>query len=203
LKNKKEDKPMNNEIAAIIAELENEEVKEITIETANEIEITDAETEVVVEEEELMEDDVLIEDRPPVTVHTYKIGDAAMLTANAVNITGSAIPEHYKNKKIYIRAIRNGNYGFSINPTGKTSGFVVQPEHLVPYTEEMIIKKPFDSYIILTNADNINVKSKPTHNSNTLKTIQNNHLYTVIGEHNDWCHLKTGGWIPMTAVKKI
>ena len=40
-------------------------------------------------------------------------------------------------------------------------------------------------------------------NSKTLKTIRYNGLFTVIGEKDNWGHLKIGGWIPLYKVKKL
>lgn len=194
---------MDNEIAALIAEMENEEQKDETIllETVSaDDEILPLDTDA---SEEEFEDDVLVEDRAPVEVKTYNIGDIVMLTSNATDAAGNTIPSCYKNTKIYIRGIKNGCYSFSTKPTGRTSGFLVKPEYIIPHTEKQIVEETFKPYLILVKVDKLDIKSKPMANSNTLKTIHYDGLYTVVGEKNGWGHLKIGGWIPLDDTKII
>ena len=180
----------NEEIAEIIAEMERK-AEAVVVE------------EVEVPVEEIIEDDVLVEDRPPVEVRTYEIGDAVVIAKNAVNVAGNDLPDRYKGVKVYIRTIKNGCYGFSINKTGRTSGFLVKPEYLTPYVENAVIKEEFNSYLVLVKVDELDIKSRPDETSKTLKTIHRDGLFTVVDEHNGWGHLKIGGWIPLDTVKRI
>ena len=196
---------MDNEIAALIKEMEKEEeldaiVAEVTAPFDNDAEEI---IEIVVPEVELMEDDVLVEDKPAVEVRTYAIGDAVILASNAVSISGSNIPDKYKGVKVYVRTIRAGGYGFSTSKTGRTCGFLVNPEYLTPYTENAIAVNTFKSYLILVKTDELDIKSRPIATSKTLKTIHRDGLFTVVDEKDNWGHLKIGGWIPLDQVRKI
>ena len=201
---------MDNEIAALIKEMEKEEeLDEIVAEVTAPFEVLtlddDAEeiVEITIPEEELMEDDVLIENPYELEIKTYNIGDAVTLSANAVNISGSEIPDRYKQKKVYIRTIKNEHYGFSINKTGRTSGFLVNAKYLTPYTDEKIEIPEFDSYLIAIDVDALDIKSRPVQTSNTLKVAHKNDLYTIIEEKNNWGHLKFGGWIPLDKTRIV
>ena len=173
----------NDDIAEFLAEMETEEVISV--------------------ENEVIEDDVLVENRPVVEPRVYNIGDAVVLSANAVNAAGSSIPDRYKSVKVYIRSVKNDCYGFSLNKTGRTSGFLVKSEYLTPYVENIAPKEEFKNYLVLIKADELNIKSKPDTASNTLKTIHRDGLFTIVGEHNGWGHLKIGGWIPLDQVRKL
>lgn len=201
---------MDNEIAALIKEMEKEEefddlVTEVTV--PFEVPTVDSDAEEIVEiaipEEELMEDDVLIENPYELEIKTYNIGDAVMLSANAINISGAAIPDRYKQTKVYVRTIKNEHYGFSINKTGRTSGFLVHPKYLTPYTEEKTNTPEFDSYLIAIDVDALEIKSRPIQTSSTLKIAHKNDLYTIIDEKNNWGHLKFGGWIPLDKTRIV
>ena len=61
----------------------------------------------------------------------------------------------------------------------------------------------FKPYLILVKVDNLDIKSRPIESSNTLKTIHRDGLYTIIGEKNNWGHLKIGGWVPLDSVHKL
>jgi ribosomal protein L21E len=190
----------NEEIAEIIAKME----KEAEAVVVEEVEVPVEENiKIEVPVEEIIEDDVLVEDRPPVEVRTYEIGDAVVIAKNAVNVAGNDLPDRYKGVKVYIRTIKNGCYGFSINKTGRTSGFLVKPEYLTPYVENAVIKEEFHSYLMLVKVDELDIKSRPDETSKTLKTIHRDGLFTVVDEHNGWGHLKIGGWIPLDKVKRI
>ena len=195
------------ELDALIAELEakkdEDEAIDITTVSLDEGSEDEIYVNIEVAEEELIEDDVLIEDKAPVEVKNYNVGDMVMLTSNATDIAGNAIPSCYKNTKVYIRGMKNGCYGFSAKPTGRTSGFLVKPEYIIPYIEQQIIEEAFKPYLILVKVDKLDIKSKPMANSNTLKTIHRDGLYTVVGEKNGWGHLKIGGWIPLDSIKKL
>ena len=183
----------DTEIAAIIAEMENENEEKINIHVEENPET----------EERYFEDDILIENNPAVEVKTYNIGDPVVLSENAVNITGAEIPAKFKQVKVYIRTIKNGCYGFSLNKTGKTSGFLVKPEYINSYIKNQKPEKEFKSYLILVKTDELNIKSQPNETSKTLKTIHKDGLYTIVDEYNNWGHLKIGGWIPLDYVKKL
>ena len=93
---------MNNEIADLIAEIEKEEEFDniVTEVTAPFEGLTlDSESEEIVEiavpEAELMEDDVLVE-TDNTAIQQYNIGDTIMLSTDAVNISGSEIPNRFK-----------------------------------------------------------------------------------------------------------
>ena len=84
----------------------------------NENEIAE-QIEAVVEEfvpvEEVIEDDVLVEDRPPVEVPVFKVGDAVKVRPGATYTTGGAIPANILNSKLYVRQVqKNGNYGIGV-----------------------------------------------------------------------------------------
>lgn len=199
---------MNTEIADLIAEIEKEEeFDEIVTEvTAPFEELTldnDAEeiVEINVPEEELIEDDVLVETML-VPTPTFNVGDEVMLTTNATFASGNTIPKSLFNIKLYVCAEKNGNYAVGQRRGGKVLGSI-KPEHLIPYETTTSIASDFKKYLILINEEKAMVKSRPEESSKTLITLPYNGLYTVIGEHNDWCHLKIGGWIPMSAVTKI
>ena len=195
------------ELDALIAELEakndENEVIEITTVSLDEGSEDEIDVNVEVAEEELMEDDVLVEDKAPAEVKNYNIGDIVMLTSNATDAAGNIISSCYKNTKVYIRGMKNGCYSFSTKSTGRTSGFLVKPEYIIPYAEKQIVEEAFKPYLILVKADKLDIKSKPMTNSNTLKTIHRDGLYTVVGEKNGWGHLKIGGWIPLEDTKII
>ena len=147
---------------------------------------------------EIIEDDVLVADRPKVT---FNIGDEVKLIPGATYASGGKIPDILFNTKLFVRQIKNGNYSIGINTVGKISGSV-KPEALVPYTKE-IIADGFEPYLILIKEDNLAIKSRPDHASKTLKTLGFNGLFTVVGEKDGWGHLKIGGWIPLDKVTKL
>ena len=196
----------NDEIAALIAEFEKEdEFDNIVAEVTEPFVVEDApEVEIEVVEEEVIEDDVLVEDRPPVELPKFNIGDAVRLTPNATYLSGSAIPKEMFNSKLYIRQVKNDSYAVGIKTTGRIAGSV-KAEFVVPYVKEVeqIIAPEFNNYTISVRVSDLNVKSRPDVNSKTLKTIHLYGLYTVVGEKDNWGHLKIGGWIPLDSVKKL
>ena len=195
---------MNKEIEEILAEMEAEETAPIEVITTDLIDPIEEEAaeEIEIPAEE-MEDDVLVADRFDAE-RTYNIGDAVMLSADALSPLGAEIPKRFKQVKVYIRSIKNGNYGFSINKTGKTSGFLVSSKYITPYVEEALLAaKGFNPYLVLVKVEHLDIKSKPTSNSKTLKTIHRDGLYTIVDEKDDWGHMKIGGWIPLDCVRKI
>lgn len=172
----------------------------------NENEIAE-QLEAVVEEivpvKEVIEDDVLVEDRPPVEVPVFKVGDAVKVRPGATYTTGGAIPANIVNSKLYVRQVqKNGNYGVGVQMVGRISGSV-KPEDLVAYTTDVVVEKDFNPYLILINVDEVNIKSRPDETSKTLKTIHRNGLFTVVGENEGWGHLKIGGWIPLDSVIQL
>jgi hypothetical protein len=172
--------------------VETEEVVEIDI-----VEDPEVEVEIVeIPEEELMEDDVLVED---IDINTFfKIGDAVKLVPGAKFAAGGNIPANLFNTKLYVRDIKDGRYSIGIRTTGRIAGSV-HPSSIRAYGESvsLIDEEPFETYYISVNENSLDVKSKPTNNSKTLKTIYADDLYTVVGEKNGWGHLKIGGWIPL------
>ena len=160
-----------------------------------------AELEAVVEEimpmEEVIEDDVLVEDRPPVEVPVFKVGDAVKVRPGATYTTGGAIPANILNSKLYVRQVqKNGNYGIGVQMTGRIAGSV-KPEDLVVYTTDAITAADFKPYLVIVKEDGLEVKSRPEVGGKTLTTLHKDCLFTIIGEKNDWGHLKIGGWIPL------
>lgn len=189
----------NNEIDAIIAEMEKEEKFDtIVSEITEPFEITEEN----VIEEEVIEDDVLVEDNPAVIIPKFEIGDAVKLVAGAKYLSGGEIPANLFNSKLYVRTIKNGNYGIAIKTSGRISGSV-EGKYLTEYSAPKAEAAPEISYLVLVKAPELDIKSRPTENSKTLKTIHYNGLFTVIGEKDNWGHLKIGGWIPLDKVKKL
>lgn len=200
---------MNSEIAAIIAEMEKNEVLESEPVVEEAIEVSEPVVEEIVEPvveetieipEPVIEDDVLVEDRPPVPVKTYKIGDEVTLKPGATYVNGAAIPTSMKNSKLYIRSIGENKYGISTKMSGRIPG-AVKPEFIVDYLEPK--EDTSNHYLILVKVENLDIKSRPVENSKTLKTIHFNGLYTIVEEKDGWGHLKIGGWIPLDKVKKL
>lgn len=185
---------MDTEIAAIIAELEKENQEEILIE------------EPVAEEpiEEIIEDDVLVEDKPEPALPIYKVGDTVKLLSDARYINNTSIPNSIKNSKLYIRNVNiNDTYSISTKMSGRTAG-AVHAKYIIPYTEKLTpAEDTSNHYLILVKVKDLNIKSRPDASSKTLKTIHFNGLYTVIEEKNNWGHLKIGGWIPLSDVRKL
>jgi hypothetical protein len=133
-----------------------------------------------------------------------KIGDAVKLVPGAKFAAGGNIPTNLFNTKLYVRDIKDGRYAIARRATGRIAGSV-HPSSIRAYSEivSLIDEEPFENYYISVNENSLDVKSKPTNNSKTLKTIYADDLYTVVGEKNGWGHLKIGGWIPLDKIKKI
>ena len=190
-----ENEILEEEIAVIFDEeemVETEEVAEIEISEDQEVEVKIVE----IPEEELMEDDVLVED---IDINTFfKIGDIVQLVPGAKFAAGGKIPTNLFNTKLYVRDIKDGKYSIGIRATGRIAGSV-HPSSIRAYSEivSLIDEEPFENYYISVNGNSLDIKSKPTNNSKTLKTIYADDLYTVVGEKNGWGHLKIGGWIPL------
>ena len=56
--------------------------------------------------EEIIEDDVLIEDKPATELPKFKMGDTVSLVPGAQYVSGGAIPTSLFNNKIYIRTVK-------------------------------------------------------------------------------------------------
>lgn len=196
---------MDNEIAALIKEIEKEEefdkiVTEVTVPFASD---SDAEeiVEIEIPEEELMEDDVLVAD---IDINSFfKVGDTVQLIPNAKFAAGGTIPAHLFGIKLYVRDIRDGKYSISPRSSGRMAGSV-HPSSLRTYVEKpaneehlLVEEEIFKPYYVIIDAEQLTVRSKPIDNSKNLKTIYKDDLYTVVGEKNGWGHLKIGGWIPL------
>lgn len=153
-------------------------------------------------EEEIIEDDVLVENKPEIPVPVFHIGDEVKLIPGAKYASGGEIPKNLFNSKLYVRTVKNGSYGIGIKTTGRIAGSV-EGKNLIAYTKEVPAAEPEIKYLVLIKAEKLDIKSRPEENSKTLKTIHKGGLYTVIGEKNGWGHLKIGGWIPLDQVKKI
>jgi hypothetical protein len=193
---------MKTEIDEILAELEVEETAPIEVITTDLIDPTEEEIPVEIEvPAEEMEDDVLIENKP-IEEPKFEIGDEVKLIAGATFASGGPIPSNLFNTKLYVRQIKNGNCAISIKPTGRISGSV-KSTSLTKYTDFVEIEDDFDKYYILVKADSVDIKSKPTTNSKTLKTAPYHSFYCVIGEKDGWGHLRTGGWIPLDCARKL
>lgn len=185
--------------------------KKIEIATTEEIiaEIMAEEPVVVVEElnipvvEEIIEDDVLIEDKPVIELPKFKMGDAVSLVPGAQYVSGGTIPANLFNNKIYIRTVKENGYGIAAQATGRVSGTVAHKD-VVAYVENVVIDNKSESvYIALIKDQDVDIKSRPDENSKTLKTLHRNGLFTIVGEKNNWGHLKIGGWIPMSSYRKL
>lgn len=187
------------DIEAIFAEMEKKDEEPI-IDIEEKIEEPVIDIEEKIEEPEIEEDDELVESMV-IEAPIFKIGDAVKLIPGATYATGGAIPNNLFNSKLYVRTSKNGNYGIGVKTTGRISGSVAA-KYLVAYSEE-IKAKPEICYLVLIKADSLDIKSRPDPSSKTLKTLHRNGLFTVVGEKNNWGHLKIGGWIPLEQVKKI
>ena len=185
------DNNIYEEIEEFLKEKEETPVEEVVIITEEEIPVV----------EEVIEDDVLIEDRPTVVIPKFEIGDAVKLVAGAKYLSGGEIPANLFNSKLYVRTIKNGNYGIAIKTSGRISGSV-EGKYLTEYSTPKNETESEICYLVLVKASELDIKSRPTENSKTLKTIHNG-LFTVIDEKDNWGHLKIGGWIPLDKVKKI
>ena len=153
--------------------------------------------------EEIIEDDVLVEDKPAPELPKFKMGDAVNLVPGAQYVSGGAIPASLFNNKIYIRTVKENGYGIAAQTTGRIAGTVAHKD-VVAYVENAVIdNKPENVYIALIKDQEVDIKSRPDENSKTLKTLHRNGLFTIVGEKNDWGHLKIGGWIPMSSYKKL
>lgn len=173
------------------------------------MEVEEPTTEVIVEEikvpeEEIIEDDELVENKPVNELPKFKMGDAVALVPNAKYTSGSPIPANLFNNKLYVRTVKENGYGIAPQTTGRISGTVAHKD-LIKYVENIqtVNNQPENIYLALIKDAEVNIKSRPDENSKTLKTIHRNGLYTVVGEKDDWGHLKIGGWIPMSSYKKI
>lgn len=154
--------------------------------------------------EEIIEDDVLVEDKPATELPKFKMGDAVSLVSGAQYVSGGAIPANLFNNKIYIRTVKENGYGIAAQMTGRISGTVAHKD-VVAYVENAAIdNKPENVYIALIKDQEVDIKSRPDENSKTLKTLhRHNGLFTIVGEKDGWGHLKIGGWIPMSSYKKL
>ena len=166
--------------------------------------------EVVVEEavepvEEIFEDDVLAEDRPPVELPTFKVGDIVKFTPDAKFIGGGNVPQSVINSKAYIREVYENGYSIGRATAGRILG-IVAPQYMSLFVEpkaDEVVVEEFPVYVGILVGKNVKIMSRPETSSKTLKTISAPMLLTVVDEKKGWAHLKLGGWIPLENLKKI
>ena len=148
--------------------------------------------------EEIIEDDVLVE-TIEVPVMKFKLGDAVCLKSDAVYVTNTKIAAAMFNTKLYVRKVSGDTYAVATTPNSRASGMVAG-KYLLPYTEEIAVQED-NSYIGVIR-ESVDIKSRPTVDSKTLKTLEGG-LFTITEEKNGWGHLKIGGWVPLDTVKKF
>lgn len=123
-----------------------------------------------------------------------KIGDTVKLVAGARYANGKTPLSWVYSSKLYIRDFReNESAVISTQKTGPITG-VVYLKDLVPYNSV---------YDIIVTANLLNVRHKPTTNSDIVNQIKKNTRHTIYEEENGWGHILNSGWISLNYARKV
>lgn len=123
-----------------------------------------------------------------------KIGDTVKLVAGARYANGKTPLSWVYGSKLYIRDFReNESAVISTQKTGPITG-VVYLKDLVPYNSV---------YDIIVTANLLNVRHKPTTNSDIVNQIKKNTRHTIYEEENGWGHILNSGWISLNYARKV
>ena len=96
--------------------------------------------------------------------------------------------------KLYVRDFReNESAVISTQKTGPITG-VVYLKDLVPYNSV---------YDVIVTANLLNVRHKPTTNSDIINQIKKNTRHTIYEEENGWGHILNSGWISLNYARKV
>lgn len=123
-----------------------------------------------------------------------KIGDTVKLVAGARYANGKTPLSWVYSSKLYIRDFReNESAVISTQKAGPITG-VVYLKDLVPYNSV---------YDIIVTANLLNVRHKPTTNSDIVNQIKKNTRHTIYEEENGWGHILNSGWISLNYARKV
>lgn len=153
-------------------------------------------------EEIIVEDDVLVADREPIELPKFSVGNTVMLISGALSSTNGALPANLFNTKLYIRNVKDGNYGISTKMSGRALASV-KAEYVTAYVANAEKVEAFIPYVVFIKGESLEIKSRPSVDSKTLSVAPSKGLFHVIGEKDGWCHLQIGGWLPLDSVRKI
>lgn len=129
----------------------------------------------------------------PIT-SSWEIGDEVKLVAGAKYANGKTPLSWVYNSKLYIRDFReNESAVISTQKTGPITG-VVYLKDLVPYNSV---------YDVIITANLLNVRYKPTTNSDIVNQIKKNTRHTIYEEENGWGHILNSGWISLNYTRKV
>ena len=123
-----------------------------------------------------------------------KIGDTVKLVAGARYANGKIPLSWVYSSKLYVRDFReNESAVISTQKTGPITG-VVYLKDLVPYNSV---------YDVIVTANLLNVRHKPTTNSDIINQIKKNTRHTIYEEENGWGHILNSGWISLNYARKV
>lgn len=123
-----------------------------------------------------------------------KIGDTVKLVAGAKYANGKIPLSWVYSSKLYVREFReNESAVISTQKTGPITG-VVYLKDLVPYN---------GVYDVVITANLLNVRYKPTTNSDIVNQIKKNTRHTIYEEENGWGHILNSGWISLNYTRKV
>jgi hypothetical protein len=117
--------------------------------------------------------------------------------------TGVAVCVVYINN-VYVRRVGEGVYAISTKLTGYPFG-EVDAKYIskIPAINEINTDPEFEPYTCQVLLNDTVIYSRPEVSSKKLLVVERNRLFTVVGEKNDWAHLKIGGWIPLENIYKL
>lgn len=129
----------------------------------------------------------------PVTSN-WEIGDEVKLVAGAKYANGKTPLSWVYNSKLYIRDFReNESAVISTQKAGPITG-VVYLKDLVPYNS---------AYDVIITANLLNVRYKPTTNSDIVNQIKKDTRHTIYEEENGWGHILNSGWISLNYARRV
>ena len=133
----------------------------------------------------------------------FKINDEIRIIPGSTYASGAKMPTYLYQRKIYVRQIRsNGDLVVGLNKVGPLVG-TIKATSAIPFGETLV-QKGFTPYLVIINADELSVKTKPDSNSKETSKLKRNGVYTIIGEQDGWGRLKNGkGWILLQHTKKL
>ena len=133
----------------------------------------------------------------------FKIGDVVKVMPNALFADGSEISQWVFDTKMFIRNIdeKENTATIARRTSGSTTG-TVNLNDLVMWMDEPAIDKNFESYIVYTSTDGVEVYNGPNLRTKKINELSKNSLRTIIGEKNGFGRLKLGGWVELTKVNK-